>query len=49
MASIQEALNTVMQEIEQTLPESLPNLSQIVRLFCQSVTLTSAAESFRQG
>ncbi len=49
MTSTQEALDAVMQEIEQTPPEYLPNLLQLVRIFRQSVTLNSAEESFRQG
>ena len=48
MTSTQEALKAVMQEIEQTPPEYLPNLLQLVRIFRQSVTLNSAEESFRQ-
>ena len=49
MASNNVVLDAVMQEIEQTPPEYLPNLLQIVRLFRESVTLKSAKESFRQG
>jgi hypothetical protein len=49
MSPTREALNAVIQEVEQTPPEYLPNLLQIVRLFRQSVTLPSAEDSFRQG
>ena len=49
MASTNVVLDAVMQEIEQTPPEYLPNLLKIVRLFRESVTLKSAEESFRQG
>ena len=49
MASNNVVLDAVMQEIEQTPPEYLPNLLKIVRLFRESVPLNSAEESFRQG
>ncbi|MGG6242163.1 hypothetical protein ACQ4N7_26400 [Nodosilinea sp. AN01ver1] len=39
MTSTNVVLNAVIQEIEQTPPEYLPNLLQIVRLFRESVTL----------
>lgn len=42
-------LTAVIQEIEQTPPEHLPNLLQIIRSFRESVTLKSAEDSFRQG
>ena len=38
----------LMQEIEQTPQEYLPNLLQLVRLFRQSVTLKPAEVNFRQ-
>jgi hypothetical protein len=46
VASYEEQLR---REIQQTPPEYLPNLLQIVRLFRESVALKPAAESFRQG
>ena len=42
-------LEQLMQEIEQTPQECLPNLLQLVRLFRESVTLKPAETSFRQG
>lgn len=41
-------LEQVIQEIEQTPQEYLPNLLQLVRLFRQSVTLKPAEASYRQ-
>jgi hypothetical protein len=41
-------LEQLMQEIEQTPQEYLPNLLQLVRLFRQSVTLKPSEASFRQ-
>ena len=42
-------LEQAIQEIQQTPQEYLPSLLAIIRLFRESVTLTSAEESFRQG
>jgi hypothetical protein len=42
-------LEQLMQEIEQTPQDYLPNLLQLVRLFRESVTLKPAETSFRQG
>jgi hypothetical protein len=42
-------LEQLMQEIEQTPQEYLPNLLQLVRLFRESITLKPAETSFRQG
>ena len=42
-------LEQLMQEIEQTPQEHLPNLLQLVRLFRESVTPNPAATSSRQG
>lgn len=39
----------LVQEIEATPDEYLPALLNIVRTYCQSVTLNSAEVSFRQG
>jgi hypothetical protein len=44
-----EILGKLMEEIEQTPEEYLPNLLQIIREFRENVTLKSAEESFRQG
>ncbi|MEM9004879.1 MAG: hypothetical protein AAGE59_15320 [Cyanobacteria bacterium P01_F01_bin.86] len=44
-----EVLEAVIQEIEQTPSEYLPNLLQIIRLFRESVILKPAEDSFRQG
>jgi hypothetical protein len=44
-----EILGKLMEEIEQTPDEYLPNLLQIIREFRESVALKSAEESFRQG
>ena len=44
-----EVLDAVIQEVEQTPPEYLPNLVQIIRLLRESVTLRDAEDSFRQG
>jgi hypothetical protein len=41
-------LEQLMQEIEQTPQEYLPNLLQLVRLFRESVVLKPAETSFRQ-
>ena len=42
-------LEQAIQEIQQTPEEHLPSLLQIIRLFRESVTLSSAEASFRQG
>lgn len=44
-----EILQLTIQEVQQTPPEHLPSLLQIIRIFRESVTLKSAEESFRQG
>ncbi|NEQ34581.1 MAG: hypothetical protein F6K04_27025, partial [Leptolyngbya sp. SIO4C5] len=41
-------MQRVIDEIQQTPPEYLPNLLQIIRLFRESVELSPAEESFRQ-
>ncbi len=48
-SSNSEILGKLMEEIEQTPEEYLPNLLQIISVFRESVTLKSAEESFRQG
>lgn len=48
-ATTTEILEQVIEEIQQTPQEYLPNLLQIVRLFRESVTKNTAEESFRQG
>ncbi|NEQ10317.1 MAG: hypothetical protein F6K37_31590 [Moorea sp. SIO4E2] len=48
-ATTTEILEQVIEEIQQTPQEYLPNLLQIVRLFRESVTHNTAEESFRQG
>ncbi|NEO16627.1 MULTISPECIES: hypothetical protein [unclassified Moorena] len=48
-ATTTEILEQVIEEIQQTPQEYLPNLLQIVRLFGESVTQDTAEESFRQG
>lgn len=48
-ANTTELREQVIEEIQQTPQEYLPNLLQIIRLFRESVTLKSAEESFRQG
>ncbi|NEO50222.1 MAG: hypothetical protein F6K55_41525 [Moorea sp. SIO4A3] len=48
-ATTTEILEQVIEEIQQTPQEYLPNLLQIVRLFRESVTQDTAEQSFRQG
>ncbi|NET65399.1 MAG: hypothetical protein F6K63_13835 [Moorea sp. SIO1G6] len=48
-ATTTEILEQVIEEIQQTPQEYLPNLLQIVRLFRESVTQNKVEESFRQG
>ena len=39
----------VLEEIDKTPVEHLPNLLQMIRIFRESITLKSAEESFKQG
>ncbi len=39
----------ISQEVQKTPDEYLPLLLEVIRLFRQSITLKSAADSFRQG
>ena len=48
-ATTTEILEQLLEEIQQTPREYLPNLLQIVRLFRESVTQGTAEESFSQG
>ena len=47
--NIADALDQVIQEIQETPEEHLPSLLKIIRLFRESVMLDSAEASFRQG
>lgn len=39
----------LLEEIDKTPVEHLPNLLQMIRIFRESITLKSAEESFKQG
>ena len=48
-SSPKNTIEQAIQEIQQTPEEHLPSLLKIIRLFRESVTLSSAEDSFRRG